>query len=509
MTTCKTLTCITLCLAVLLLVDTATVFVHGAETFVEYSYVISNWFGWVVKLSLNAPKIFEIGSTSTLNFSIQVLEKGSGLFLSITNLDVSLGSIRTSSYVGLFNDTNKKVFTYVSIPVAIDTQVKPGSIITSSLVFSLSGYIMFSNGTRKQVSFSQSIPVTLFTPLSPVFAYVDAFTMDNSALLQIRLVNFDAQPIYRVYASIYINSTLYKTEYFSFIKSNSSETITQLVLLSPGIYVLRVNVSYVTSYGIPKSFATSTRVVIPLRPNIAIWVNTSRLNLGQKVLIKGCINPRTVIGIALEYSLNGVSWNQIAFVESNNTGCFQYIWKVNKATIVYVRARNVETELYREATSNVITLEVSKLKPVIKILSNNTLLRVGDSTRIQILIEPPMSIPITILYREGLASKWINYTSLKTNGNGVAYIPTPFFSKPGTYIFKAIAAETDETEQSESNELVINVYQIQQNTNTQTTQETSVQIFKGRLDVFKIAMVIALSIALSLLLYASGRKKPG
>ncbi|MEL9940830.1 MAG: hypothetical protein QW348_00320 [Ignisphaera sp.] len=479
----------------------------------RYSYVVSNWFNWIVKVDLDVPAILEVGSIATINASVTVVEKGLGEFLSITVISIILGKMSTSDYVGMLSRAGEKASISLNIPIVIDISLKPGATIPSALQLVMQGYIEFDNGSRRQVSFSQNIPVMLFVPPSPVIAFVNSINIDSGVIVQVTINNFDIQPIYKVYATVFSNSSILKTQYSDSIPGNSSVTFSFPAYLDPGIHTVYVNVSYITSYGMSRSFVVATRIVIPLKPRISIQANATNIVYGQSILINGCIDPKARLGIVLEYSLNGFEWNNISSVESNENGCFYYTWKPDRALgTAYVRARSIPTELYKEAISNVIAVSISKIVPIIKLSTNSTTLYVGDPyPTMLVTVNPPTPIPITIMYREPGSTTWAVYTSAKTDERGRAVIPPlQFFSKPGTYTFKALASETNTTASAESSEINVVVRQIQQ-TNTvqnqisQQSQQNPWLLSKE--NAVRIGIVLALSIAIALLLLATGRRK--
>ena len=504
-----------ICLLVLLVSTTQNVVnvnLQGLGNVNSYSYVVSNWFDWIVKVDLDVPIILEVGSIATINVSVTVIEKGLGEFLSITTISIILGKMSTSNYVGMLSRAGEKTSISLNIPIVIDTPLKPGTTIPSTLQFVLQGYIEFVNGSRKQVSFSQNIPITLFVPPSPVIAFVNSIDIDGGVIMQVTINNFDVQPIYKVYVTVFSNSSILKTQYSDSIPGNGSITFSFPAYLSPGIHTVYVNVSYITSYGMPRSFVVTTRIVIPLKPRISIQANTTNIVYGQSILISGCIDPKARLGIVLEYSLNGFEWNNISSVESNEDGCFYYTWKPNSALgTAYVRARSISTELYKEATSNVITVSISKIVPVLRISTNSTTLYVGDPyPTMLVTVNPPTPIPITIMYREPGSATWTTYTSIKTDERGRAVIPPlQFFSKPGTYIFKALAQETNTTASAESNEISVVVRQTQQTTvQSQVLQQPQQsQWLLNKENIVRVGIVLALSIAIALLLLATGRRR--
>jgi hypothetical protein len=100
---------------------------------------------------------------------------------------------------------------------------------------------------------------------------------------------------------------------------------------------------------------------------------------------------------------------------------------------------------------------------------------------------------------------WRNYSSLTLDPSGRVAIPTPFFSEPGTYIFKALALETSLTEQSESNEVAITVYMPSTTSPPPTQGQQESTMLRDRATVF--AVIVSMSIAIALLLLARGRRK--
>ncbi|MEM1608972.1 MAG: hypothetical protein QXG81_06865, partial [Ignisphaera sp.] len=86
----------------------------------RYSYVVSNWFNWIVKVDLDVPAILEVGSIATINASVTVVEKGLGEFLSITVISIILGKMSTSDYVGMLSRAGEKASISLNIPIVID-----------------------------------------------------------------------------------------------------------------------------------------------------------------------------------------------------------------------------------------------------------------------------------------------------------------------------------------------------------------------------------------------------
>ena len=486
-------------------------YVKSAENVVTYRYSVSDWYGWVLEIAVEIPRIIRLGSIATLNISISVVERGLGDLLSITSLAISIGKVSVSNYVGILNSAGETISRTLLIPVSVDSSLPPGTAFISSMQIFLQGYIEFSNSTRKQVYFSQTIPITLFVPLSQVIAFIYAERIDGNVLLNIRVENTEIEAVYDTYVSIFVNNSLYKTIYIASIPGNGSRLLTEFLSLKPGVYVVRAVINYTTSYGVSRSLDASTRVVIPIKPNIKLEVNSTSIAYMQSVLITGCVYPGTRLGILLEYSLNGFEWFDIASVESREEGCFQYIWKPpTVSNTLYVRARVIATEFYEEAISDAVVIRVSKIKPTIKVIINASEFRIGDPyPRIAVLIEPPMELPVTIVYREPGSQTWIVYASMKTDESGKLLVPPMrFFSKPGTYVFKAIANQTNITDACESNEVAVSVQQPESVSSVSSlTQISERGPLLSKLGVNTIVVIITVSIVFAILLFAIGRRR--
>jgi hypothetical protein len=227
--------------------------------------------------------------------------------------------------------------------------------------------------------------------------------------------------------------------------------------------------------------------------------------IGQGISIEGFVEPKAPLGLVLEYSLNGFDWLSIASLEAGKNGSFRYVWKPSLVGTVYLRVRSIETERFSEGVSNVLTVSIAKSKPGVKLSADKTVLSVGDSTRLTVSVTPNASLPIVIMYRKREEHVWRNYSSLTLDPSGRAAIPTPFFSEPGTYIFKALALETSLTEQSESNEIAITVYMPSTTSPPPPQGQQESTMLRDRATVF--AVIVSMSIAIALLLLARGKRK--
>jgi len=350
--------------------------------------------------------------------------------------------------------------------------------------------------------FTKVIPVNIYVPPSNVIAYIDCSYATNGIQLIVTLRNFDVNPTYNVYLSLYVNSSQYYIQYYDLLYPQSQNTFSRFLALDPGLYYITAIVNYTTAYGISRSFSASTIVIVPTTPRIYIKANATELISGQKVSIEGSVEPRTSLDLVLEYSLNGFDWISITYLETARNGSLHYIWRPGLTGIIYVRGRTIETERFKEAISNVITIHIAKLKPNIRISADKTILTLGDNTKLTISVTPNTSIPVIIVYRRQEENEWRSYTTLTLDPNGKAIIPTPFFSNPGTYIFKALALETNFSTQSESNEVSITV---QMPTSQMPTTPPQANTLKGNISA--LAITISISIAIAFLLFARGRRK--
>jgi hypothetical protein len=470
----------------------------------HYSEVVSSWLDWIMELDIYTPSILVLGSIANINISLILLEKGLGLQLCITSVSISLAGISVSRYVGFLRSGGDTAFVTISIPLSnlAYPQYKPGSTIRDNLQIILQGYIEFANGSRKTMFFTKVIPVNIYVPPSNVITYIDCSYATNGIQLIVTLRNFDVNPAYNVYLSLYVNSSQYYIQYYDLLYPQSQNTFSRFLALDPGLYYITAIVNYTTAYGISRSFSASTIVIVPTTPRIYIKANATELISGQKVSIEGSVEPRTSLDLVLEYSLNGFDWISITYLETARNGSLHYIWRPGLTGIIYVRGRTIETERFKEAISNVITIHIAKLKPNIRISADKTILTLGDNTKLTISVTPNTSIPVIIVYRRQEENEWRSYTTLTLDPNGKAIIPTPFFSNPGTYIFKALALETNFSTQSESNEVSITV---QMPTSQMPTTPPQANTLKGNISA--LAITISISIAIAFLLFARGRRK--
>jgi hypothetical protein len=478
--------------------------IHVESQVLHYSEVIHNWFDWVIELDIYTPATFTLGSIANVSISMNLREKGQGSQLCITSVSLSLASISVSRYVGFLRNRGDHALIAISIPLSSTAypQSKPGSTLIDVLKITLQGYVELANGSRKAVSFTKTVPVNIYVPPSNVIAYMDYSYITNGVQLIVRLQNFDVHPVYNVYLSIYVNSSQRVVQYYAVLEPQSQTSFQQLLFLGPGLYSITAIVNYTTSYGINKSFLTSTIIIVPTTPKVSIKANTTEIVFGQQISIEGFIEPKAPLGFVLEYSLNGFDWYPIASLEFSKNGSLRYAWKPSLVGTMYVRGRTIETERFREAVSNTVTIRIAKLKPSVRISTEKNLLAVGDNTRLTVTITPNTSIPIIVVYRRQGEPLWRNYTTLTMDPSGRAVIPTQFFSDPGTYIFKAIALETGFTTQSESNEIAINV-QIPANQTTPLPQSSA----PPRVGLTALVVAVSISMAIALLLFAGGRRK--
>lgn len=491
-------------LLVLLLVyfSTSVVISETYSNSRSYHYVVSGWLDWILGLDISIPEMFIVGSTSSVNVSLYVLEKGLGERLHVTSLDLILSDVKISRYVGVFEDVGNNISLSVSLPVSSYSysNIKPGSASGDRLQILLYGYVEFFNGSKRQMIFSQLIPVLIYVPQSNAIIYIDHKIQNDMIMFYITIKNFDPQPIYNVYVTMYLNNSLYKIFSQKFLGPEEEKIFTETLVLSPGLYMIYVSMYYTTSYGITRSFNTSLIVVIKSTPKIFIETNSSRIRYMDPLLIKGETVSGTYIRVALEYSLNGLDWRLISYVQPDINGTFQFTWRPTYIGLLYIRARSLETDFYKEAVSNIISLYVDKILPNIKIFSEKNDVELGDYTKIFITIDPPLQLPVTLLYREPGETLWRNYTSIVADSSGKSVVPTMFFSKTGVYIFKAVAKETSTTGSAESNEVSIKVYI---NRSISTTENIS----QNKTDLMKILLVIGVSSVIATIIYLIGSKQ--
>lgn len=484
----------------------ASISVNAEYSF--YTFVISDWHRWVIEVNISVPKICEVGSYINLIASIKVFERGEGIRLVITNLEASISNVTVSRYVGIFrNEGEAKHGILLKIPLTSSkySSMSPSTIESDSISISLQGYVEDVNGNRNEVRYSYSIPILLISSPSILMVYMDSMSMNPGNILTIEVKNFDILPLHKVSLALYINSEIYKVYNVDVIQPNESRTFREFLNLGPGIHTVTIKTNFTTSYGINRQHVASTQIIVKSEPKIRIYTNTSSTTFSMPIDIKGYIEPRNTYGVILEYSLNGIEWASIASIESNNSGEFTYIWRPIVTGSIFLRARTLETELYREGKSNEVVLNIERVKPKITISSDKTELNVGDSTKILVRIEPPMRINVKMLYRVSEEDRWNTYTAFSVDETGSASIPTQFFAKPGRYIFKAVVDETNTTRYSESNEVTIAVKVATPKTETSVAYQEPFeqQRFRNILIVF-----IALAALIAAILLFIGRRRP-
>jgi hypothetical protein len=487
------------------LIPTPTpIYAQGQAVF--YSDVV-NWLGWVVELNISTSSTLTLGTVAPINISMTLRAKGQGECLHIVSTSITLATISVSRYAGFLRSRGDSVAVVVQIPLSSISysQGRPGSSIIEFLKIGLQGYVEHANGTRYTVSFTKPIPITIYIPPSTVIAFMDYFYVGNRVQLVIRLHNFDVHPAFNAYLAVYVNGSFSTAQYYSQLEAQSQTTFSHVLTLKPGLYHIRAVVNYTTAYGVSNSFSTSTIVIIPTAPKISIKTNATAIVIGQGISIEGFVEPKAPLGLVLEYSLNGFDWLSIASLEAGKNGSFRYVWKPSLVGTVYLRVRSIETERFSEGVSNVLTVSIAKRKPGVKLSADKTVLSVGDSTRLTVSVTPNASLPIVIMYRKREEHVWRNYSSLTLDPSGRAAIPTPFFSEPGTYIFKALALETSLTEQSESNEIAITVYMPSTTSPPPPQGQQESTMLRDRATVF--AVIVSMSIAIALLLLARGKRK--
>jgi hypothetical protein len=503
------------CIAVLFLVSISLIEISmfnanisvNAE-YILYTFVISDWYRWVIGVNISVPKICEVGSYINLIASIKVFERGEGTRLVITKLEASISNVTVSRYVGNFHNEGEAIYGIsLKIPLTSSkySSMPPSTIGNDNVSILLQGYVENVNGNRNEVRYNYSIPILLITSPSILMVYIDSMSMNPGHILTIEVKNFDILPLHKVSLALYINSEIYKVYNVDVIQPNESRTLREFLNLEPGIHTVTIKTNFTTSYGMNRQHVVSTHIIVKSEPRIRINTNTSSTLFSMPIGIKGYIEPRDIYGVILEYSLNGIEWATIASIESNNSGIFTYIWRPIVAGSIFLRARTFETELYREGKSNEVVLNIERVKPKIVISPNKTELNVGDSTKISVRVEPPMRINVKMLYRVSEEDRWNTYTAFSIDETGSASIPTQFFTKPGRYIFKAVVDETNTTRYSESNEATITVKAATPKTETSVPYQEPFEQQRFR-NILIISIALAALVA-ALLLFI-GRRRP-
>lgn len=477
-----------------------------SQSVISYTDVVT-WLDWVMTLNIDVPSMLTLGTVTNMNVTITLKEKGLGRHVCITSVSASLSSVSVSTYLGFLKTVGDSATATLQLPVVSTySRPLPGNIIAETMQISVRGYVELENGTRRQFSFAKTIPVNIYAPPTSVVAYVIPLLVSNGVELLVNIQNLDIHPVFNTYVTFLINSTRYSTNYLGVLEPGAQKSLSQILPLSPGTYRILAVVNYTTIYGVSSSYVATTIVIVPATPSLNIVVNATRVVVGQGVEIKGFINPRATLGVILEYSLNAFDWSPIATIEARNSS-FTYTWRPSTPGVLYLRARTIETERYKEAISNTVTLTVEKVAPSIRLSADSDIARVGTSIKLEIEVRPNITIPITIMYKKQGESAWRNYTTILPDKSGKAAIASPQFTDAGIYIFKAVAQETSITTSGESNEVMVTVYAPATSAPSQTTTTTISTAMVFGIDIRLVAVAMGLGIAVALLLFAGGRRR--
>jgi len=474
-----------------------------AEESVKYTFVF-NLLDWVVKTELNVPKVLEEGTVATIETSFTIMEKGEGIMLTLTNFEVEIGNSVVSTYVGYFTYAGQKRALSLTIPILGVGKIEiPGLTATTAITIRLRGYVTYADWTREDVNFTYSAPIIVQTPIAAPLVSLDTTERDGKVFLSIILRNLGPHEIYNVYTMLYVNGSYYTMKFINVMRSGDYMVFIEPLNLKPGIYVITSETSYVTVYGVNKVAVASTRAIIPLIPLVTIEASTSHTTALRTLLINGRVEPRAIYPVVIEMSTDGGnSWRAIATIKTDELGYFAYNWKPYVTGKVYLRAKVAETELYKEALSRAILLEIEKVMPIVVLSAAQTTLSVGDFTKISITVSPNARLPIAIFYKEVEASDWVLYTVINTTEDGKAEVPTQFFARIGSYVFKAVAQETDYSYKAESNELLITVKE-----SAQDQEKTTIPPLAPQLNQPIMVIVLVASIVIAMVLYLFGRRR--
>ncbi|MEM1541818.1 MAG: hypothetical protein QW101_06510 [Ignisphaera sp.] len=464
---------------------------------------------WVLEFHVSFPWVWIAGSVVDIDTVFRVREVGKG-GLTIYSLRVSTGEIDVSKYVGMFSRVGEEKSITLSLPT-IDPRYlfdnKSSTLI--DLYIYIGGYVESYKGreffTRNFTV--RAIPVNILPSVVRLSLSVDKY--DAIYIIDVQASNNYPNPLHNVYLMMYVNSSLYTSVFYRIMSPfNITSTRFPLPTDKQGVYIITAVINYTTSEGFVGYSIASTKIYVKGVPRIILQINTSVTYVFKPVRLYGSANPVQGLKLILETSIDGIDWNRVEEISTDNEGRFSYVWIPNTSGIHLFRVRNIESELLRESLSNIVAVSVEKVKPSISFELDKEAVEVGRQVKIRVAIEPKMKTPVTILYISPKEYSWRTYTNVTTDSSGFAetiFIPTT----PGEYKLKAIVKETSELYSAESSIKTLRVEettQLQQTTIPQKPREEHApQFFVQEYRNYVVIALIIVAAVFSSLLYFKRR----
>jgi hypothetical protein len=182
------------------------------------------------------------------------------------------------------------------------------------------------------------------------------------------------------------------------------------------------------------SSPSSTPTASTSASSVTITVSKISITPGEPIVVSGTIKPSRVSPIAIEFSLDKISWEKLVEVKSSSNGSYSYVWYPSFSEVIYYLRASAQSQDGLPVFSEVVSVQVTSLPGVAATSVMNVTLPTGKQCYVGVSSTFPA---FNVTVENGKISVSVT-GSRNTTGVTALFIPDTLLTSYNTLIRKMV-----------------------------------------------------------------------
>jgi len=332
-----------------------------------------NWNDTIIRVDVHYLAEVEADTLNWVNVSVTPIDFGGAKKIRIEVLSIDVSNTVISKTVFPFQTLYWAGSTYrenfkLNFSDPSFNDIVPGNINEYTLNIKIEGSIWDENEKKYSFSFQDGAPIYIKSPVvdlyAKIFLFGDAYENGNITI-QVYILNVGVSPARNLRIHLECDGIDFKTPNIirlpiTLNPGDSLNVSFKGVFEEMGGWLIRAYISYLNSAGYNSSLTASKLVDVKGASRIELYENFSKgaLNLWGRL-----IPPRIGASVKIYMSSDGVNWTNIASLNLETTGYFQFSMPLPKKGIYFFKAAWDGDGEYLPSSSRIVKVNVPKNTP--------------------------------------------------------------------------------------------------------------------------------------------------
>lgn len=443
--------------------------VHAASSIVLRTFTF-NWNDTLMKLDVYYYAEVKANTFSWINVSITPVDFGSAKKIRIDVIQVEISdtviSITALPFKTMYwKNSDYKASFKLNFSDPSFKNIAPGNTAEYNLVIRVRGTLWDSDNNKFTYNFEGSAPIYIESPVVDLYSKIYILgeaVEDGQVDVLVEIINVGVESASNLKIEVECDAIDFKTP----------TTIRLPITLNPGEsinvsfsgtfeemggWIVKAYITFLNTAGYNSSLTISKLVDVKGLSRIELYGNFSQGNLN---LWGRLIPPRIGASATILMSKDGFNWTNLAVLDLETTGYFQYNIKLPYKGNYYFKATWSGDNEYLPSTSNILEVQVTKnLLELLLIAPTYSEVKPGEKLPLTIKtnINPPLNkTPIIIMGKFEEGPHWQPLKEIILNSSEVSFnITVP--KNAEIVDIKAVICENENYYQSESNIIHLNI----------------------------------------------------